>query len=212
MKILNLYGGIGGNRKNWGNDHDITTIENNQGIANIYKAHFPNDKIIVADAKDYLISNYDNFDFIWASPPCQSHSSIKVNFANATGSRRREPTLPDMTLYQIIIFLSGFFKGKYVVENVNPYYTPLIPAQKLGRHLFWCNFKIGNFEIESDNILRGNAREKAKELGYNFNGFKGQFRKDQIVNNMVNPELGSFILDCAMNVRRKENIKQTELF
>lgn len=212
MKILNLYAGIGGNRKLWSDEHDITAIENNKGIADIYKAHFPNDKVLVTDAKEYLINNYQEFDFIWASPPCQSHSSIKVNFANATGSRRRKPSLPDMALYQIIIFLSGFFKGKYVVENVDPYYTPLISAKKIGRHLFWSNFRIGNIEIEFDNILRGNPREKAKALGYNFNGFKGDFRKDQIVNNMVNPKLGSYILNCAMNVRRQENIKQTELF
>jgi len=25
MKILNLYAGIGGNRKLWGNDHEITS-------------------------------------------------------------------------------------------------------------------------------------------------------------------------------------------
>ena len=27
LKILNLYAGIGGNRKLWGNEHDITAVE-----------------------------------------------------------------------------------------------------------------------------------------------------------------------------------------
>jgi site-specific DNA-cytosine methylase len=29
------------------------------------------------DAKEYLLENYKNFDFIWASPPCQTHSRIR---------------------------------------------------------------------------------------------------------------------------------------
>lgn len=28
MKILNLYAGIGGNRKLWGDDHEVTVVEN----------------------------------------------------------------------------------------------------------------------------------------------------------------------------------------
>ena len=35
-----------------------------------------------------------------------------------------------MKLYEEIIFLDNYFKGKYVVENVIPYYEPLIAAQK----------------------------------------------------------------------------------
>lgn len=33
MKILNLYAGIGGNRKLWGNEHDITAVELRPEIA-----------------------------------------------------------------------------------------------------------------------------------------------------------------------------------
>ena len=50
MKILNLYAGIGGNRKLWGNEHEITSVEFNEKIANQYHKLYPNDKIIVADA------------------------------------------------------------------------------------------------------------------------------------------------------------------
>ena len=32
MKILNLYCGIGGNRRLWGNDHEVTAVENNEKI------------------------------------------------------------------------------------------------------------------------------------------------------------------------------------
>jgi DNA (cytosine-5)-methyltransferase 1 len=37
MKILNLYAGIGGNRKLWGNKHNITAVEFNNTIAEKYK-------------------------------------------------------------------------------------------------------------------------------------------------------------------------------
>jgi hypothetical protein len=30
MKILNLYAGIGGNRKLWGDEHEIVAVENNK--------------------------------------------------------------------------------------------------------------------------------------------------------------------------------------
>ena len=49
MKILNLYAGIGGNRKLW-EGHDITAVEHNHPIANIYKDLFPNDDMIIGDA------------------------------------------------------------------------------------------------------------------------------------------------------------------
>ena len=76
MKILNLYAGIGGNRKLWGNEHEITAVEINPEIAKIYHDFFPNDKVIVADAHKYLLEHYKEFDFIWSSPPCQSHSRM----------------------------------------------------------------------------------------------------------------------------------------
>ena len=46
MKVLNLYAGIGGNRKLWENV-DVTAIEINPKIGNIYRDFFPNDKYII---------------------------------------------------------------------------------------------------------------------------------------------------------------------
>ena len=76
MKILNLYAGIGGNRKNWGDTHEITAVEYDPKIAAIYRDFFPNDKVIIADAHQYLLDHFSEFDFIWSSPPCQSHSKL----------------------------------------------------------------------------------------------------------------------------------------
>lgn len=69
MKILNLYAGIGGNRKLWGNEHEITAIENVKSIAEIYKKFYPKDNVVIDDAHDYLLKHYKEFDFIWSSPP-----------------------------------------------------------------------------------------------------------------------------------------------
>ena len=85
MKILNLYVGIGGNRKLWGNEHQITAVEIDPKIAAIYQEFFPNDEVIVADAHEYLLKHYKEFDFIWSSPPCPSHSHIRKELAVETG-------------------------------------------------------------------------------------------------------------------------------
>jgi len=56
IKVLNLYAGIGGNRKLWSNDDiEVTVIEINKEIAAIYKDFFPGDKVIVADAHQFFI-------------------------------------------------------------------------------------------------------------------------------------------------------------
>jgi len=110
MKILNLYAGIGGNRKLWGEGHEITAIEFDENIAKIYKDLYPKDNVIVTDAHQFLLENFMNYDFIWASPPCQSHSSFRQNIC--VRFRGTEPVYPDMKLYQEIIFLDTFFKGK----------------------------------------------------------------------------------------------------
>ena len=139
MKILNLYAGIGGNRKLW-EDVDVAAVEMNPEIAKIYQDFFPNDKVIVADAHQYLLEHFKEFDFIWSSPPCPSHSRVRK-----VTEHQNKPMYPDMALYQQILLLKHYFKGKYCVENVIPYYTPLIPSQEIDNHLFWCNFYIRDF-------------------------------------------------------------------
>jgi len=112
IKVLNLYAGIGGNRKLW-KDVELTAIENNPEIAKIYQDFFPDDKVIVADAHQYLVEHFEEFDFIWSSPPCPTHSRIR----KAT-RQQNPPIFPDMKLYEEILLLKGYFDGKWVVENV----------------------------------------------------------------------------------------------
>jgi len=192
MKVLNLYAGIGGNRKLW-KDVEVTAIENNPDIAMIYKFYYPDDNVIVDDAIYYLVNNYKRFDFIWASPPCQTHSRIR--FASAKRGSYL-PKIPDLRLYEIILFLDNYFDGKWVVENVIPYYDTLIkPTVRIGRHYFWSNFKIEEIDIKDrkSNSISGND----KLYGYDLTDFDISMRKDQILRNMFNPVLGKHIFDSC---------------
>jgi DNA (cytosine-5)-methyltransferase 1 len=209
MKILNLYAGIGGNRKLWGDGHDITAVEYNEEIAGIYADHFPNDRVVVADAHEYLLQNYRDFDFIWSSVPCTTHSRSNL-FLNAQGIER----YPDMKLWQEIIFLQHFCKAKFVVENVQPYYEPLVrPTIQLGRHLFWSNFKIKPFPV---NELPGNINRTvgrgSVHFGFNLSAYKIKHRKDQILRNCVEPDLGLYIMEQANGVIRREAYAPGSLF
>ena len=215
MRILNLYAGIGGNRKLWGDEHEITAVENEQDIADTYKHFFPNDTVIVGDAHEYLIKHHKEFDFVWSSPPCQSHSGTN-HFLKGQGIYR----YPDMRLWQEIIFLKHFFKGKYVVENVKSYYKPIIEPKTIGRHYFWANFHIDDKEIDYVQIGTMNrqasksAQRKAiireaqiPELtdlhGLNLTGIKLK-NKRQVLRNCVYPELGKHILDCSQKELHKQ--------
>ena len=95
MKILDLYAGKGGNRKKWGDNHQITAVELDPKVAALYKKLYPNDEVIVADAHQYLLDHYTEYDFIWSSPPCQTHSRANYFINYITKSR-----YPDMKLWQ----------------------------------------------------------------------------------------------------------------
>ncbi|KKN65797.1 hypothetical protein LCGC14_0477330 [marine sediment metagenome] len=146
MKILNLYAGIGGNRKLWGDKHKITAIEINPKIAKIYQDFFPNDKVIIADAHQYLLEHYKEFDFIWGSPPCPTHSRLALS---NSGRDEIKNKYPNMKLYEEILFLKYYFKGEWVIENVISYYNPLIKPFECGLHYYWSSFIINNIRIKS---------------------------------------------------------------
>lgn len=193
MKILNLYCGIGGNRKLWGDEHEITAVELDSNIAAAYQDMYPNDNVVIDDAHQFLLDNFKEFDFIWTSPPCQSHSSMRQNIA--VRFRGTPPVYPDMKLYQEIIFLQYNFEGKYIVENVNPYYTPLIPPSiKLDRHLFWTNMRIENKDFKRPTLRNAQIPDLQRSLGIDLSNYKLK-EKRQILRNCVLPELGKHILD-----------------
>jgi DNA (cytosine-5)-methyltransferase 1 len=214
MKILNLYACLGGNRYLWGEEHEITAVELDPELARMYKERFPNDTVIVADAHQFLLEHYKEYDFIWTSPPCPTHSRIRFNQAKGRNDDVYKAEYPDMTLYQEILLLNNYFEGRYVVENVIPYYEPLIPAQKRGRHLYWCNFTLPTI-LTNRHVQVGTGTDEVKKLcefhKIDLSSYKGEQRKDKIARNLVDFEAGKTILDTAMGIMRRLNTQQGAL-
>jgi DNA (cytosine-5)-methyltransferase 1 len=200
MKILNLYAGVGGNRKLWGDSHQITAIEFNQDIAKVYKYFYPSDNVVVADAHLFLLQHYKDFDFIWSSPPCPTHSCIR---RCGVKKGQYDAKFPDMKLYEEIIFLNNFFDGIFVVENVKPYYEPLIQAVERGRHLFWSNFFIPEFNI-FDNRTHNEITGGSCVYGISLKDFNINDKR-KILRNMVDPKLAEHVLNNAIITHNNKN-------
>jgi DNA (cytosine-5)-methyltransferase 1 len=214
MKILNLYACLGGNRYKWNevkNDIEVTAVELDSECARLYQERFPNDKVIVGDAHQYLLEHYKEYDFIWSSPPCPTHSRLMTAQKNKIKMK-----YPDMKLYQEIIFLDNFYNGKYCVENVIPYYDTLIPGKKRGRHLYWTNFNLPNTLSDKKNPdftrLKNHIEVMSNYHDYDFNKYKGKQPKRKMSNNLVYFEDGKIIFETMLGIVKKENINQTELF
>jgi len=211
MKILNLYAGIGGNRKLWGDEHKITAVENNPEIAKIYSKMFPEDNVVVDDAIDYLEKHFHEFDLVWASPPCQTHSRInRFNVARRyNGEHKIKVKLPDYRLYAIINFLATYFRGHWVVENTYSDYEPLIKPQLIGRHFIWSNWILSKFNGNAfHNVDEHLSLKKLCELyDYDYDYFQQlkikSIDKKQLLRNCVSPNLGLHILNNGLKTKQQ---------
>ena len=200
MKILIGYAGIGGESELWNDSiHDIHYVEIDPKIAQVITDRKPKRTVIIGDAVEFLLAHYEEYDFIWLSPPCQANSRM------IRSGKNRKPRLPDLKLYELKIFLDYNFKGKYVIENVVPYYRPVIePTIKIGRHLFWANFNITQFKMKQPKnfIMLGTVKgsEQLKEwLGIHYEGniyYNGNHDPCQVLRNCVHPELGMHVFRC----------------
>jgi len=214
ISVLNLYACLGGNRYKWENCN-VTAVELDPELARMYQERFPNDKVIVADAHQYLLDHYKEFDFIWSSPPCPTHSKVRFTQKNQDFYK---PEYPNMMLYQEVIFLEHHFNGKWVVENVIPYYEPLIPAQKRGRHLYWTNFKLPNniAERSMKGVMCGQSNDELIKLcefhKIDVSTYKGKQSKTKIARNLVDYEVGFTIFQCALGAFKSNSIHQPELW
>lgn len=103
-----------------------------------------------------------------------------------------------MQLYEEIIFLKHMYDGDWVVENVIPYYKPLIPPTVvLDRHCIWSNKP-----IEEKEFTRGYSIDLTRQLGskhtlaaaYNIKLPDGTKNQRKLLRNMVLPEMGDYIL------------------
>lgn len=197
MRVLNLYAGLGGNRMHW-EGCEVTAVEYDPKIAEVYRQQYPDDEVIIGDAHQHLLEHANEFEFIWASPPCQSHSRM------IRSGKNRKPRYPDLKLYEEILFLQYSYTGKWLVENVVPYYSPLVtPSVKVGRHLFWCNFDFDAEDVKRPKGFINKTNTKGKEalqawLGIHYDGniyYDGNHCPAQVLRNCVHPLLGKQIFN-----------------
>ena len=214
MKVLNLYACLGGNRYKWNDvkdDIEVIAVELDPEAARLYQERFPKDKVIVADAHQYLLDHYKEFDFIWSSPPCPTHSRVRFTQKNQDFYI---PKYPDMKLYQEIIFLQNHFNGKYLVENVIPYYEPLISAKKRGRHLYWTNFNLPNV-LSNRKVVISAGKDEVKKLcefhDFDFYKYKGKQLTNKMARNLVDYEAGKTIFEIALGIISKPKTTQASL-
>jgi DNA (cytosine-5)-methyltransferase 1 len=216
MKVLNLYACLVGNRLKW-TDCEVTAVELDPVLAQLYQERFPNDRVIVADAHQYLLDHYKEFDFIWSSPPCPSHSRARY-WSSSNYDTATEAIYPDMKLYEEILFLQHYYRtGKFVVENVIPYYEPLIPALKRGRHLYWTNFNLPG-DLQDRRFAISQTKNELKELSkfhdYDFTKYikvGGTQNVVKIGRNLVDYEAGLTIFNTAQGIMQSNNTKQLTL-
>lgn len=217
IRVLNLYACLGGNRYKWdevakeaGIKIKVTAVELDAELAKLYQERFTNDTVIVTDAHQYLLDHYKEFDFIWTSPPCPTHSRARFARRNTTKS-----VYPDLKLYEEVLFLDNYFEGKYVVENVIPFYKPLIPAKNRGRHLYWTNFNLpNNLNERKSSIMEGKyeVSKWCKFHDYDFYRYKGGQRTDKIARNLVDYEAGRTIFETYLGITKKQNVKQISIY
>jgi len=212
MKILILYACLGGNRFKWGDSHEITAVELDPELARMYKERFPNDTVIAGDAHQYLLDHYKEFDFIWSSPPCPTHSRVRHSQKNRDSFK---DAYPDMKLYQEIILLHHYFEGLFCIENVIPFYKLLIPGQKRGRHIYWSNFQIPYNTKKRENesgVVGSNIKNELEILckfhEIDLSSYKGTQRKNKIARNLVDYVAGKAILDAAIKVHESKQVTQ----
>jgi len=150
-----------------------------------------------------LIDHYAEFDFIWSSPPCPTHS--RARYGLGFHGHGFAAVYPDMRLYQEIILLKHHFKGQYCIENVQAYYKPLIEPLSIGRHWYWTNFPIEKMQIgyggltggittgNGKRLIRKTTEELEAHLGYDLSKYSIT-NKRLLLRNCVEPTVGLHIL------------------
>ena len=121
-----------------------------------------------------------------------------------------------MKLYEEVIFLQHYYKGKFCIENVIPFYEPLVPAHKRHRHLYWTNFNLPNKLSERKNPDLARTRNVVKQLSkfhdYDFSKYKGKQSVRKMARNLVDYEAGRTIFETVLGITKKANQKQIDIF
>ena len=219
MRILNLFAGIGGNRALWGSDHEITAIEYDPEIAGIYQKRFPDDTVHVTDAYSYFEDNFMEFDFIWASPSCLTHTNINrvlLGYAYSGRTTARMFRMPDFRLWSLIAFLQNLVRAEFVVENVKPYYKPFIsPTFELGRHYYWASRYIqpvsrdGRADVgKMDKMVTIEELCDIHHIDIEMFGEMNREKIHKLLRNCVKPLDGKAILDAMLSGRHQTSLSR----
>lgn len=88
--------------------------------------------------------------------------------------------------------------GKWVVENVQSYYDPLIMPQIIDRHYFWSNFYIPRTETSrSYNVTNATKEEHAEHFAIQLP--EGTINQRKLLRNAVDPRIGLHVLRAAQH-------------
>ena len=80
----------------------------------------------------------------------------------------------------------------------------MIDAQKVNRHLFWSNFEITEIKSETMFFPKDSLPTLQKIYGVDLSNLKVKIEKRVILRNMVNPELGLHIFNCAFKTKEQK--------
>ena len=109
-----------------------------------------------------------------------------------------------MKLYEEILLLKHFFKGKWIVENVISYYKPLIKPLEVASHYFWSNFHINQIKTKCRTHM-GTIEELEQRKGFDLSKYSN-IDKRKILRNCVEPEAGLHIFNCAFKFKQEKLI------
>ncbi len=142
MKILSAFCSVGIGETFWPiKEHEITGIEALPVLAEEYKKRFPNSNVLIGDAYNYISLMHDQYDVIFATPPCQSRSRL-----TSINSRQHNKPEEDLRVFELIEFLEDNFAGNWIIENVISNIIPKVnPSLKIGRHHIWSNIPLRGY-------------------------------------------------------------------
>jgi len=108
LRILDLFCGVGGVVRGFhkylqeqGVEYEYYAVDTDRRILIAHELLNPNSITVCRDAYGFTDEELKGYDFIWASPPCETHSHL--NFYNWNDPKKFKE--PDMRLYELILRL-----------------------------------------------------------------------------------------------------------